>query len=189
LVPGKPLRTRHLEIEAEEGPLDGRPGSPLHLFARITNRTSVPIAYRIDTQVEGIDAAECDSKTDIMHNVLALAGGQRVLRSECRLQPGAGLRVTRVEVYEVTSLGQRYLSKIQPEAGPFDKRTSRGHDAGEGLVLCTPRTFAEGLGPEVWRSIIDYYARHDCAKYRMPVDYTPRKKAGPLPVCTPEVAR
>lgn len=168
------LETHSLSIrlELEQLPV----GSELvdHLVLSVTNRAAVPVAYRVLT--EPVGGVSCTGKYSLPHNAIVLQPGEIARRTECLLGGGkAALRVRRVEAYAVGELGARYLKRLPVVAAPaFDARVVAGH-RGEPLPLC-PHDFANALarlGSDGFRVMVDFYSRHNCEHYRLPVAYRP----------------
>lgn len=175
------LETQSLSIRLEVEQLPQ--GSELvdHLVLSITNRAAVPVAYRVLT--EPVGKVSCAGKYSLPHNAIVLQPGEIARRTECLLGDAKPtLRVRRVEAYEVSELGARYLKRLPVVAAPaFDARVVTGH-RGEPLPLC-PHDFANALarlGSDGFRVLTDFYARHNCEHYRLPVAYRP---GAPVPFC------
>jgi hypothetical protein len=147
----------------------------------------VPVAYRVVTSPP--DAGRCSAKVDLPHNALVLRPRQTLQRSECLLGDKQTLVVTQVDAYEVTELGYYYLSRVDPVYGAaFDRRVASGHDAG-GQAPCTGMSWTQlATAGDSFRTLVDFYARHDCDEYALPPGYQPFKKPGDLPACAPLLA-
>lgn len=184
------LDTPHLRlstsIEKLASSLDGGAQSfrADHLILSITNKSDVPVAYRVVTSLD--DPEKCDNKADVPHNAIVLRPRQTIRRTECLYRSKQALSVTEVDVYEVSDLGYHYLSRLGPSAGgPFDMRVARAHNSG-GLPLCRtlPWRDLDTTQKDAWRLVMDFHARHDCDEYSLPRGYRPFTRPGVLPACT-----
>jgi hypothetical protein len=188
LRPGGPaLETPHLRlslgIEKVDPARSDRPGRVSHLVLSIANRLGLPIAYQVTTVPSHPE--RCAGMGHLPHNALALLPRETLRRTECLAAPDLTLKVTRIEVYELTELSHRYLSKVQPaEGGPFDLRVAEGHNSG-GRYGCPKLADRTGslAGEGGWRRLVDFYARHDCDRYPMPSSHQPAAGPVALPVC------
>jgi len=200
LRPGGALDTAHLRVSLivrrEEGAIEGGGSGQSfradHLVLRIQNLTARHLAYRVSTRVP--DAGRCEAKGTIPHDAIALAPREVVLRTECLLQKGATVEVTRVEVKELPALAYHYVSRLVPELVLYDPRTAAGHTIPKGAAC--PQTFSwrevrdgAARGEIAWRDIIDFYARHDCDDYAFFPGYRFRADTrAPLPARPPALA-
>ncbi|MDW8280510.1 MAG: hypothetical protein RMK29_02290 [Myxococcales bacterium] len=184
---GDVVETEHLRLETSivklRSTLDGSQGFRAdHLVLRITNKSSVPVAYRVLTTLP--DVQRCGSKADLPHNAIVLRPGETVERTECIFHKRRILQLIQVDAYEVTELGHRYLSRLMPsEGGPFEMRLARAHDRG-GLKPCQTIPWRD-LDPatDVWLAVVDFHARHNCDEYTQPRGYRPWTRPGTLPAC------
>lgn len=188
LRPGQgALETPHLRLAASVAKLrassDGTQGFRAdHLILSITNRGDAPLAYRVVTALPSPGA--CASKADLPHDAIVLGPRQTLRRSECLYRDREELLIKRVEVYEVTELGRRYLDRLAPsEGGPFDMRLARAHVRGA-LAPCRGVPWRDLEGDEVWRTVVDFYARHNCDEYSLPRGYRALTAPAPLPICS-----
>ncbi len=183
---GGTMTTAHLRLSTSLRRLssssDGAEGFRAdHLVLNITNRTGVPLAYRVITSVS--DPEQCGRKAELRHNVIAILPHQTLQRTECFFHDKQHVTVKQIDVYEVSELGYHYLSHLSPIFGPaFDERVSRWHDPGE--APCDgARWLHLARGDDPWHALIDFYARHDCDVYSPPTGYRPFTRPGELPAC------
>lgn len=188
LRPGKDaLDTPHLRISAQVSKLEATDGAQGfradHLVLSITNKGTTPLAYRVLTRMS--DPDKCSLKADLPHNAIALRPRETVRRTECLYHPRLTVAVLQVDAYELTELGHRFLSRLVPvEGGPFDMRVARGHERGE-IPPCRSLPWRDlDESTDVWLTVIDFHARHDCDEYTLPRGYKPFTVPGALPVCS-----
>ncbi len=183
LRPGEELITPHLSIgayvrkvAAENGSGQGFAG--LHLVVAIANRSSTPLAYRVETAV---DSERCSAKGSIAHNAVALSVGERAERTECLWGGEVALTVQRIEVIELSPLSYYYVSRLEPSQIGLDARPADGHLPPKDAV-CTELPRQEILtAGATWPDVIDFYARHNCSEYTFYQGYRLRTAPGPLP--------
>ncbi len=188
LKPHGMIETPHLRltlsIDRVRTSTDGSQGFRAEtLVLSITNKSNVPLVYRVRTAVE--DASDCIRKPEIAHNAIALRPHQTLRRSECLAGRKASLVVKRADAYEISELGYHYLSRLMPEqGGPFEMRVDSPHDPGK-TPPCRilPWRGLDGSQTDIWHAVIDFHARHDCDAYSIPSSYAPWTQAGVLPVC------
>lgn len=180
------LQTKHLSVAAElqrlRYSLDGSQGFVAdHLVLAITNRSSQPVVYRVQTSVANPE--RCESKADIPHNAIVLRPRETIRRTECLYRSGSVL-VLRAEAYEISELSYRFLSRLDPGGlGVFDNRVARAHNGGDGTPCGASGQVPALPDVDPWRALVDYYARHHCADYMVPFTYRPFREPGALPVC------
>lgn len=148
------------------------------LVLTVENKTSDPVAYRVVTQ-SSRGLAPCHAKSDLAHNAIALAPGEKARRSECIYRKGLKLFVDRVETVRLPRLSYYYVSALPPAAlgvAPSDRLAGRGHRPAKSRSPCRVYQSAEltralASGSTTWRDLVDFYARHPCATYTFPSDY------------------
>jgi hypothetical protein len=188
LRPGRDtLDTPHLRISVQVAKLEASDGAQGfradHLVLSITNKGTAPVAYRVLTRMS--EPEKCALKADLPHNAIALRPRETARRTECLYHPRLTVAVLQVDAYELTELGHRFLSRLVPvEGGPFDMRVARSHDRGE-LAPCRSLPWRDlDEGTDIWLTVIDFHARHDCDEYSLPRGYRPFTVPGALPVCS-----
>ena len=161
-------------------------GSPRRqLVLTVENTTSDPVAYRVVTQ-SSRGLAPCHAKSDIAHNAIALAPGEKARRSECIYRKGLKLFVDRVETIQLPRLSYYYVSALPAAAfgvAPSDRLAGRGHRPARSRSPCRVYQSAEltqalSSGSTTWRDLVDFYARHSCTHYSFPIDYKAFEKDG-----------
>jgi hypothetical protein len=182
---GGSIETRHLRlsllVRREQGAVEGQSFRADHLVLRIENLTRRPLAYRVLTEVP--DPDRCAAKGTLPHDAIALGPREVALRTECLLQKGAGVDVTRVEVIELPALSYYYVSRLVPELILYDARTAAGHTIPRGAACPQTLSWREvrdgaAKGEVDWRDIIDFYARHNCDEYAFFPGYRYRSQPG-----------
>ncbi len=197
-IGGPPLETRTLTISARIAAIAPQfpRGAPAanHLIVRIENRTDRPLAYPVDTEVNG-DPGACSRKNDLPHDAIALAPHEAIERTECTELPNLTVTVDRVETMELPRLSYFYVSRLFPLHIGLDARATRGHVAPAGDICSNvpEQAIRRGMekGDVSWRDVLDFYARHTCERYIFPVGYRAFTKpsAYSLPVSPDQVAR
>jgi hypothetical protein len=182
------LETDHLRIGvkvtkewAKTGAGDGIRSD--HLVLIITNKSSRPLAYRVNTSLDDQDSVVAVAA--LPHNAVALAPGETITRAEGLARPKTMLSVDRVQIVELTPLGYYYVSRLLPSQLFLDDRTSKGHEPPKGK----PCQFVpwrevrnEGSDKKVgWADVIDFYARHNCDEYTFYREYRRWTQPGALP--------
>jgi hypothetical protein len=173
-------------------------GSPRRqMVLTIENRTSDHLAYRVVTQ-SSRGLQPCLAKTDLAHNAIALAPGEKVRRSECIYRDRLDLFVDRVETIALPRLSYYYVSSLPAAAIGLerpDRLAARGHRAAGGRSPCRVFHSAEvgsavANGSATWRDLVDFYARHPCGVYTFAIDYKAFDKPGErsLPAVPPSVS-
>jgi len=170
---GRPaLLTEHLKISARSSRI--RVGSSEagyateHVLLRVENLTDKHLAYLVETKLT--DTKGCSGKGDMPHNAMALRPGEVIERTECLFSKWNELRVTRVDVLELTPLGYYYVSRLSPMQLGYDVRTAGGHVIPGGAEVCQHvpgREVREGLLERStrWENVLDFYSRHNCDEY------------------------
>jgi hypothetical protein len=173
-----------LAVKREAARAFGGTYSADHALLTIVNRTAKHLAYRVVTEVP--EPRRCVNQAELEHDAVALKPHQEITRSECTLDPRTEIHLTRVEVIELTPLAYHYLSRVPPAMLLLDARTAAGHFVGSrepcpDLQREERAGWAQTSGPE-WRDLVDFYARHSCAAYRVFPGYRFRERAdGALP--------
>ncbi len=156
-----------------------------HMMLSITNKSTRPIAYRIQTKPSNV--GHCRSMGAMSQNAIALKPGETSQRSECLWAKGATLEVEAIEVVELTDLGYFYVSRLIPAHILLDERTASGHEPPAKLKPCSfvpwreIRTSSETKGGIGWADVVDFYARHNCDEYTVFPGYRRWTTAGTLP--------
>jgi hypothetical protein len=151
----------------------------------IANTTDDHLAYRVMTQ-SSRGLRSCYAKSDLAHNAIALAPGEKVRRSECIHRDGLKLFVDRVETIRLPRLSYYYVSGLPGRALEVDRRdglAARGHLPAGGRSPCRVFRSAEVTaalagGSATWRDLVDFYARHPCGVYSFIIDYKAFDKEG-----------
>jgi hypothetical protein len=172
-----------LDLSLAVDKIAGTPRSQMVLT--IENTTDDHLAYRVMTQSSrGLRA--CFAKSDLAHNAIALAPGEKVRRSECIHRKGLKLFVDRVETIRLPRLSYYYVSGLPGRALEVDRRdglAARGHLPAGGRSPCRVFRSAEvqsalAGGSATWRDLVDFYARHPCGVYSFTIDYKAFDKEG-----------
>jgi len=183
LRPGKALVTDHLSLRASIEKVRFRQHGAIvaarHSVLTIKNRSDVPIAYFVRAGVA--DGRKCKARGARMHNAMALLPGEAAEVAVCA---GRGaVRVEDVQVLETTPLGYLYFSRVPPSAVGHDAATGQAHRPAIKAPMCTrvPAVrLANALreGRLSWADVADFYTRHPCDDYQMPLGY--RRATEPL---------
>jgi hypothetical protein len=157
------------------------------MVLEITNPGDRPLAYRVKTRpTKG--TRPCRRKRALPHDGVAVAAGATERRSECLYRRGWGLEIQKVETIALPALSYVYVSQLVPEKIGVPRRVARGHrpPTGTPCSLILPGDVARAItrGALEWRDAIDFYARHSCQNYTIPVSYRAFEHDGeqPLPV-------
>jgi hypothetical protein len=154
-----------------------------HIALEITNRSAVPVAYRIPTEVSG--TAKCKSKAALQHNAIVIKPGETVQRTECLYQPSTTITIKAVEVVELPPLALAYISRIMPAQPLYDPRTFAGHTLEKGQKPCQFVPWrdidADMQRGATWADVVDFYARHNCSEYSFVSGYRRWTAPGQLP--------
>lgn len=153
-----------------------------HMVLLIENTSHRPLAYRVLTKPSAGERA-CTKKQALAHNAVAVAAGGRERRTECVFRKGYGLEITRVETLELPELAYLYVSSVEAAKMGLPERTAAGHRQPVETLACrmiqseTTRNAIESqaLG---WRDMADFYARHRCKSYEVPIDYKAFQRDG-----------
>lgn len=172
-------------------------GSPRRqMVLTIENTTGDHLAYRVVTQsARGLQP--CLAKTDIAHNAIGLAPGEKARRTVCLFRKGLAIYVDRVETIRLPRLSYYYVSSLPAAVIGLerpDRLAARGHRTAGGRSPCQVFHSAElgsalANGSATWRDLVDFYARHPCGVYTFAIDYKAFEKdrEGPLPAVPPSV--
>jgi hypothetical protein len=188
-IGGAGVETRDLALALRGERMTARQNQGLvvtrHVVLRITNRTDGFIAYRVETRPP-IDPFVCHEKGDLKHNALALGPRETVERTECGREGVDTVTVERVETLALPALGYHYVSRLFPAHIGLDPRATRGHEVKSGKVCAdipeqTIRLAME-KGAVSWRDVVDFYARHPCARYIFHEQYRAFAKAKERPL-------
>jgi len=176
-----------LDLSLSIADVEGTPRRQLILT--IENTTRDHLAYRVMTQSSrGLQA--CFGKSDVAHNAIALAPGEKVRRSECIYRKGLKLYVDRVETIRLPRLSYYYVSALPPAAiglERLDRLAARGHRPAWARSPCRFFHSADlssevASGSTTWRDLVDFYARHPCGVYSFDIDYKAFEKDGEQPL-------
>jgi hypothetical protein len=179
LEPGRKSATAHvlgLELSLSVAEISGTPRRQLVLA--IENTTRGHLAYRVMTKPSR-GAGSCFTKSDLAHNAIALAPGEKVRRSECIYRSGLTLSIDRVETIELPRLSYYYVSALPSVALALDRAdrlAARGHLSAGARSPCrvfqsADLTAAFSSGSATWRDLVDFYARHPCGVYSFDMNY------------------
>jgi len=184
-----PIETRHLrvslEVTKQVATLENHTLTSDHLTLRIENRTSMYLAYRINTSVP--ERGKCINKGNISHNAMMIEPNQTILRTECIYRKSEQVDVLSIEVIELPPLSAYYVSRLPPNSVLYDARTFAGHMPPKGAICAQTfswREIKDGLEKNElgWRDVLDYYARHNCSEYSFYKSYRYRgDPSAPLP--------
>jgi hypothetical protein len=146
----------------------------------IENKTHKAMAYRIKTRPSP-GARSCRRMKHLPHNAIALPPRGLITRGECTYRKGWTLEVLEVETVALPELAYLYVSSVPVETFGFDKRTSGKHKSPSPGLSCraiASATFRKSVasGDIGWRDLVDFYARHRCNSYKLPVGYTAFEK-------------
>jgi hypothetical protein len=186
---GSSLETRDLALSLRTGrvvnPTNKGTFTQNHIILRIENRTPEHVAYRVDTRPPG-DPRLCFEKGDLPHNAIALMPRQTVERTECAREGIDTVRIDRVETMRLPPLAFHYVSRLYPSHIGLDPRPARGHHSPKGSICGDiPEQAirrATEKGEISWRDVIDFYARHSCARYIFPAGYKSFSRASERPL-------
>ena len=174
------LRTRSVTNPTAKGSIASN-----HIVLRIENRTTGYVAYRIDTRPPG-DPRMCHEKGDLAHNAVALAPRQTVERTECARDGIDSLLVEHVETMRLPPLAYYYVSRLYPSHIGMDPRPTRGHQPPKGAICgdIPEQAIRRAMekGETSWRDVIDFYARHSCARFIFPPGYKAFSRSGERPL-------
>lgn len=173
-----------LRLSLAVSDIEGTPRRQMVLT--IENRSDAYLAYRVVSRPSQ-GTRPCHEKLDLAHNAIALAPGQKLRRSECIYRSGYRLFVNRVETAVLPRLSYYYLSSLPPSALGLDLLAARGHRPLAGRPLC--RVFqsatldeSQRSGQTTWRDLVDFYARHSCQIFTVPVGYKAFTRDGERPL-------
>lgn len=176
------LRSARMTIKAGKGTVETD-----HLILRIENRTGRHLAYRVDAELP-LDPRGCVQKADLPLDAIAIAPHETLERTECGRDGVDHLTIARVETMELPPLAYYYVSQLFPAHIGLDARATHGHTPPKGSVCgdVPEQAIRRGMekGQVSWRDVVDFYARHTCAKYIFQVGYRAftRPDERPLPV-------
>jgi hypothetical protein len=155
------LRTESLTAAMSAGKIE----TP-HLVLSIQNKTDHPLAYRVDTSLNASPQI-CVAKADYKQNAIALLPHETQQRTECIAGDQAAITVDRIESIDIPMISYYYVSKVNPADIGENRLTTRGHAAPVGTLCEVPDSVNRALQHQqaTWRDVIDFYSRHNCAKY------------------------
>ncbi len=189
---GRSWRSGHVEVRATIDKVAyqklGATVSARHTIAEVKNISEVPIAYF--ARIRSHERGTCDVRGARMHNAMALLPGESAQIVICA---GTGkIRIDRLEVLEISSLGYRYLSRVPARAAGHDSISASSHGPPAGVSMCETVDvggLSQGIteGAIRWVDVVDFYSRHACDRYRFFMDYrySPQAPAR-LPALPPE---
>lgn len=176
IKPGRSWTSEHIKVGVSLDKVQynqhGATISARHTIATFENVSKGPVAYF--ASVRSAERGRCDVRGARQHNAMALMPGEV---AEVVVCAGTGkVRVDRLEVLEVSPLGYVYVSRVPARAVGHDGITGGSHSPMNRVQVCqTVDTkgiagkLAQGLTR--WRDVVDYYARHDCERFRFFFDY------------------
>jgi hypothetical protein len=180
LEPGDTLQAAGLSLKVSKGKVKG--SGRKHLILSIENQTHSALAYRIETR-SSAGKRSCRKKKALPYNAMAIAAGQELKRTECLYHKKDYLKVEKVETIALPELAYHYVSSLQPERVGLPESVAAGHRPSLESFACrmlvsesTKSAFAEGRIE--WRDMIDFYARHHCKTYSMPLSYKAFQRDG-----------
>ena len=145
------------------------------LVLEIENQSNAYLAYQIKSR-PSVGWTVCKRREILRHNAMALAPKETVRRSICGYERKRApkLIVSSIETVALNELSYRYVSSLNPRAMGHDD-SSRGHSSSDDrlctLAHSTTVTAAIDAGTLSWYDVIDFYARHNCHNYLLPVSY------------------
>ncbi|MGH1346789.1 MAG: hypothetical protein ACRBN8_34800 [Nannocystales bacterium] len=176
LAPNRSWSSPHLKITAVLDKVAyqklGATVSARHSIALVENISEIPVAYRIRVTSEA--RGRCEVHGARQHNAMALMPGEKAEIVVCA--GGGKIRVQRVEILEISTLGHRYLSRVPPRAAGVDSLSSHAHAPVAGTQACETVDIG-GLslslreGTVGWADITDFYSRHSCDRFRYFPEY------------------
>jgi hypothetical protein len=145
------------------------------MMLAIENLGHKPLAYRVQTRLSSGEGA-CTRARQVRHNALAVPASGTVKRTECIYRKDRTLEITAVETIELPELGFLYLSSMDARNFALAERTVGMHVVPLDAMACrVPQaaTLRKAIlaGNVSWRDQADFYARHRCQTYSMPVTY------------------
>lgn len=171
VAPGRSWTSDHLEVKAVLDKVKyeklGATVSARHLIAVVENTSDGPVAYRIRLSSESQGRCEVHGARE--HNAMALMPGETAEIVVCA--GGGKIRITAVEVLEISEIGHRYLSRVPPRALGIDGLSAHAHVPVRGTNLCST-VDVPGLNRSLrdgtlrWVDVADYYSRHSCDRFR-----------------------
>jgi hypothetical protein len=164
LVVGQPLELAGLKLTLQAV------GDALQL--EVTNTLTLPVAYRVDTQVSL--GSICKDAPPLPFDAMVLRAGASETRTECLNRPDIITKVTHVETVELPPLSAYYVDMVSPQLVGIEERISRGHrPTGRSCSSALPQLVVNGIETHQikWRDLIDFYARHSCERYLFPASY------------------
>ncbi len=173
LAPGDSVEILGLTLSAS---VESVPGAAFkQMMLTIENTGHRALAYRIASDVSG-GRSGCARTRQVRHNALAVPASGTIKRAECVFSNGATLTISEVGVMTIPKLAFHYLSSLDPKDLMLDERTSGMHVVPHGIAPCRvpqPGNFLNALrdGLIEWHDHADFYARHRCQSYSMPMDY------------------
>ena len=149
------------------------------LTLRIDNLSSSPVAYRVDTD-PGI-GNECNSARPLPFDAMVIEKGGSETRVECIKRADVTLRVRHAEAIDLNPLEAYYVDHVSPIMLGLEDRITRGHSStGQMCSASVSQSVRSGIeNKEIsWRDLVDFYARHSCARYHFPTSYRAFKDDG-----------
>jgi hypothetical protein len=158
----------------------------------IHNATQSDVAYRVVTS-SSVGSSVCNGAAMLPFNALIVSKGETVRRTECVFRSDLTLTITIAESIELPPLSSWYVQQVSPLAIGLATRFARAHHP-EVPSNCSPIVAqvvrgALEQGDLKWRDLIDFYARHRCETYQLPVSYRAFTKDGErdLPALPPAI--
>jgi len=168
---GVPIETVGLRLKLE--------ANTDSLTLRIDNLSAVPVAYRVDTET-GMGNA-CNSARALPFDAMVLQKNGSETRVECINRPDTRIVVKDVEVIELNPLEAYYVDHLSPVLVGIEPRFTRGHHPpGQMCSNTISQAVRSGLENKeiTWGDLVDFYARHNCARYQFPSFYRAFKSDG-----------
>lgn len=182
LAPKRTWSSPHLKITAVLDKVAyqklGATVSARHSIALVENISQTPVAYRVRVTSEA--RGRCEVHGARQHNAMALMPGEKAEIVVCA--GGGKIRVQRVEILEISTLGHRYLSRVPPRAVGVDSLSAHAHAPVAGTQRCETVDVA-GLslslrdGTIGWADVTDFYSRHSCDRFRYFPEYRHQRSA------------
>lgn len=155
-----------------------------HTVLSITNRGKTPIAYNLEATAA--NRGRCEVKGTRPHNAIALGPKETAKVTICA--GTSPVQVTKLEILEISSLGYHYLSQVPPKAFGLEASRASAHVIPGRRSSCAKvpqgaifKALREGTTR--WDDVADFYSRHDCRRFQMPVGYRrARRKISRFPV-------
>ena len=140
-----------------------------HMVLRINNRSRHAVAYYVQVRMEG--RGYCPARGSLQINAIALQPGEAASLTVCA---GSGrLDISDLRSMSISTLGYHYLSLLPPQTFGLDPITARAHGPSDRCSRVPAARLASAMthGTLHWDDIADFYSRHSCERFQMPIDY------------------